>query len=43
MEEAMCPLCCEPLELADLQFLPCDCGYQVRQWRSARGKAARKA
>ena len=25
-----CPLCMEPLEVDDLNFFPCTCGYQVR-------------
>lgn len=25
-----CPLCMEPLEVDDLNFYPCTCGYQVR-------------
>lgn len=24
-----CPLCMEPLEVDDLTFFPCTCGYQV--------------
>lgn len=26
---AECPLCMEPLEVDDLNFYPCTCGYQV--------------
>lgn len=26
---AECPLCMEPLDIDDLDFLPCSCGYQV--------------
>lgn len=28
-EAAECPLCMEPLEVDDLNFFPCTCGYQV--------------
>ncbi|OQR79842.1 hypothetical protein BIW11_05451, partial [Tropilaelaps mercedesae] len=28
-EAAECPLCMEPLELDDLSFYPCTCGYQI--------------
>lgn len=29
-EEAVeCPLCMEPLEMDDLSFFPCTCGYQA--------------
>ena len=24
-----CPLCMEPLEIDDVNFFPCTCGYQV--------------
>lgn len=24
-----CPLCMEPLEVDDISFFPCTCGYQV--------------
>lgn len=24
-----CPLCMEPLEVDDLNFFPCTCGYQI--------------
>ena len=24
-----CPLCMEPLEMDDLNFFPCTCGYQI--------------
>ena len=24
-----CPLCMEPLEIDDLNFYPCTCGYQI--------------
>lgn len=30
MAEDECPLCCEPFELGDELFLPCDCGFKVR-------------
>lgn len=26
---AECPLCMEPLEVDDLNFYPCTCGYQI--------------
>jgi len=29
-EEYECPLCLEEMDLADRQFKPCICGYQVR-------------
>lgn len=29
-EQVECPLCMEPLEVDDLHFYPCTCGYQVR-------------
>ena len=29
-EQVECPLCMEPLEVDDLNFYPCTCGYQVR-------------
>lgn len=29
-ESSECPLCMEPLDLDDLSFYPCTCGYQVR-------------
>lgn len=29
-EPVECPLCMEPLEVDDLNFFPCTCGYQVR-------------
>lgn len=28
-ESVDCPLCMEPLEVDDLNFYPCTCGYQV--------------
>lgn len=28
-EQPECPLCMEPLEVDDLNFFPCTCGYQV--------------
>lgn len=28
-EQVECPLCMEPLEVDDLTFFPCTCGYQV--------------
>lgn len=28
-ESSECPLCMEPLEMDDLSFYPCTCGYQV--------------
>lgn len=28
-EISECPLCMEPLEMDDLSFYPCTCGYQV--------------
>ena len=27
-----CPLCMEPLEMDDINFFPCTCGYQVRKF-----------
>ncbi|KAL0155098.1 hypothetical protein M9458_049361, partial [Cirrhinus mrigala] len=24
-----CPLCMEPLEIDDVNFFPCTCGYQI--------------
>lgn len=34
-ESVDCPLCMEPLEVDDLNFYPCTCGYQVSLWRAA--------
>ncbi|CAM9208177.1 unnamed protein product, partial [Discosporangium mesarthrocarpum] len=31
-DEDVCPLCCEPLDLADKNFIPCPCGYRVCMW-----------
>lgn len=28
-DQVECPLCMEPLEVDDLNFYPCTCGYQV--------------
>ena len=28
-DEAECPLCMEPLDIDDIDFFPCSCGYQV--------------
>ncbi|KAK9822641.1 hypothetical protein WJX81_002505 [Elliptochloris bilobata] len=28
-EEKLCPLCIEPLDATEQQFLPCSCGYQL--------------
>ncbi|KAJ8939332.1 hypothetical protein NQ318_005693 [Aromia moschata] len=28
-EQVECPLCMEPLEVDDLNFFPCTCGYQI--------------
>ena len=28
--EDACPICTDPMDLADLSFKPCSCGYQVR-------------
>ncbi|XP_064634367.1 CCR4-NOT transcription complex subunit 4-like isoform X2 [Lineus longissimus] len=28
-EQTECPLCMEPLELDDINFFPCTCGYQI--------------
>lgn len=28
-DAAECPLCMEPLEVDDLNFYPCTCGYQI--------------
>lgn len=30
-EQVECPLCMEPLEVDDLNFFPCTCGYQVSE------------
>mmetsp|Transcript_22572 Transcript_22572/g.31829 ORF Transcript_22572/g.31829 Transcript_22572/m.31829 type:complete len:1053 (-) Transcript_22572:372-3530(-) len=30
--EALCPICCEELDISDQQFFPCKCGYQVCMW-----------
>ena len=30
-ETLECPLCMEYLELDDVSFYPCSCGYQVRE------------
>jgi hypothetical protein len=29
-EDAECPLCLEEMDISDLNFKPCICGYQVR-------------
>jgi CCR4-NOT transcription complex subunit 4 len=29
----ICPLCCEELDVTDKNFIPCQCGYQVRHAR----------
>lgn len=31
-DDAVCPLCCEPMDLSDQNFLPCPCGYRVCMW-----------
>ena len=31
-DDAVCPLCCEPMDLSDKNFLPCPCGYRVCMW-----------
>ena len=31
--ENCCPLCMEEIDLADKNFLPCPCGYKVRDRR----------
>ena len=31
-QDAVCPLCCEELDISDRQFFPCKCGYQVCMW-----------
>lgn len=31
-DPAVCPLCCEPMDLSDKNFLPCPCGYRVCMW-----------
>lgn len=28
-EDSECPMCLEELDLTDLNFKPCSCGYQV--------------
>uniref|UniRef100_A0A336LLJ7 CSON012299 protein n=1 Tax=Culicoides sonorensis TaxID=179676 RepID=A0A336LLJ7_CULSO len=28
-EQIECPLCMEPLDVDDLSFYPCSCGYQI--------------
>lgn len=30
--EMECPLCVEPLDMSDRNFLPCPCGYRVCMW-----------
>lgn len=30
--DAVCPLCCEELDVSDRSFYPCKCGYQVCMW-----------
>lgn len=32
IQECVCPLCCEELDLSDREFYPCKCGYQVCMW-----------
>ena len=32
-ERSECPLCLEDLEIDDLSFYPCPCGYQVAQFQ----------
>lgn len=34
-ESSECPLCMEPLEMDDLSFYPCTCGYQVSHCSSS--------
>ena len=29
-EETFCPLCVEEMDLSDRNFLPCPCGYRVK-------------
>ncbi|CAM9541675.1 unnamed protein product, partial [Ectocarpus sp. 6 AP-2014] len=31
-DDAVCPLCCEPMDLSDKNFVPCPCGYRVCMW-----------
>lgn len=31
-EDAECPLCLEEMDISDLNFKPCICGYQVEQF-----------
>jgi RING/Ubox like zinc-binding domain len=31
-DAAECPLCMEHLEVDDINFFPCTCGYQVQNW-----------
>ena len=28
-DDDLCPLCMEPLDITDKNFIPCQCGYQV--------------
>lgn len=32
LQDVVCPLCCEELDISDRQFFPCKCGYQVCMW-----------
>ncbi|CAM9265811.1 unnamed protein product, partial [Sphacelaria rigidula] len=31
-DDAVCPLCCEPMDISDRNFLPCPCGYRLCMW-----------
>lgn len=31
-DDVVCPLCCEPMDLSDQNFLPCPCGYRLCMW-----------
>ena len=32
MQRTQCPLCMEQLEIDDVNFFPCTCGYQVMKY-----------
>eukprot|EP01035_Chromulina_nebulosa_P019893 gene19893-25848_t len=31
-DDLLCPLCVEPIDMADKNFIPCPCGYRVCMW-----------
>ena len=39
-EAPECPLCMEFLELDDINFYPCSCGYQVRDTPAVQFKSS---